>query len=72
MAFPRVYELKRCLDDIAEFYARVHAAGAAPLSAGGDHCITLPIFRAIATERPLGRDQIDAHTDTWDEFLGSR
>ena len=72
MAFPRVYELKRCLDDIAEFYARVHAAGAAPLSAGGDHCITLPIFRAIATERPLGMVHIDAHTDTWDEFLGSR
>ena len=72
VAFQRIYELEACLDDIAEFYGRVHAAGAAPLSAGGDHTITLPIFRAIAAERPLGMVHIDAHTDTWDEFLGSK
>ncbi len=73
VAFSRIYELESCLDDIAEFYTRVHAAGAAPLSAGGDHAITLPIFRAIADkERPLGMVHIDAHTDTWDEFLGSK
>ncbi len=73
VAFSRIYELESCLDDIAEFYSRVHAAGAAPLSAGGDHAITLPIFRAIADkERPLGMVHIDAHTDTWDEFLGSK
>jgi guanidinopropionase len=72
VAFSRIYELEACLDDIAEFYGRVHAAGAAPLSAGGDHAITLPIFRAIAAEQPLGMVHIDAHTDTWDEFLGSK
>ncbi len=43
-----------------------------PLSAGGDHAITLPIYRAIAAERPVGMVHIDAHTDTWDEFLGSK
>ena len=72
VAFSRIYEIERCLDDIADFYARVHQAGAAPLSAGGDHAITLPIFRAIAADRPIGMVHIDAHTDTWDEFLGSR
>ena len=72
VAFSRIYELESCLDDIVDFYRRVHAAGAVPLSAGGDHAITLPIFRAIAAERPLGMVHIDAHTDTWDEFLGSR
>ncbi len=73
VAFSRIYELEVCLDDIAEFYARVHAAGAAPLTAGGDHAITLPIFRAIADKgQPLGMVHIDAHTDTWDEFLGSK
>ncbi|MHA1601282.1 MAG: agmatinase [Alphaproteobacteria bacterium] len=72
VAFPRVYELERSLDDIAEFYERVHAAGAVPLSAGGDHTITLPIFRAIAAERPIGMVHIDAHTDTWDQFAGSK
>ncbi len=72
VTFPRVYELESCLDDIAQFYRLVHAAGAVPLSAGGDHAITLPIFRAIASERPVGMVHIDAHTDTWDEFLGSK
>ncbi len=72
VAFQRIYELEACMDDIGDFYRRVHAAGAVPLSAGGDHAITLPIFRAIAAERPLGMVHIDAHTDTWDEFLGSR
>jgi guanidinopropionase len=73
VAFSRVYELEACLDDIADFYSRVHGAGAAPLSAGGDHAISLPIFRAIADKRhPLGMVHIDAHTDTWDEFLGSK
>ena len=40
--------------------------------AGGDHSITLPIFRAIAAGQPIGMVHIDAHTDTWDEFLGSK
>jgi guanidinopropionase len=70
--FPRIYDLKGTLDDIADFYRGLHAAGVAPLSAGGDHSITLPIFQAIAAERPLGMVHIDAHTDTWDEFLGSK
>jgi guanidinopropionase len=70
--FPRVYDLEGSIEDIATFYAPVHAAGAAPLSAGGDHSITLPIFRAIAADRPIGMVHIDAHTDTWDEFLGSK
>jgi len=70
--FTHAFHLEAALDDIAAFYRRVHAAGAAPLSAGGDHSITLPIFQAIAAERPLGMIHIDAHTDTWDEFLGSK
>ena len=70
--FPRIYDVEATLEDIALFYERVHAAGVAPLSAGGDHSITLPIYRAIAAERPVGMVHIDAHTDTWDEFLGSK
>ncbi len=69
---PRIYDLEGSLEDIADFYRVVHSAGTAPLSAGGDHSITLPIYRAIAAERPVGMVHIDAHTDTWDEFLGSK
>jgi len=69
---PRLYDVEATVDDIATFYRRIHKAGAVPLSAGGDHSITLPIFRAIAARRPVGMVHVDAHTDTWDEFLGSK
>lgn len=69
--FPRIYDLEGSMEDIATFYRVVHGAGVVPLSAGGDHSITFPIFQAIAAERPVGMVHIDAHTDTWDEFLGS-
>jgi len=32
----------------------------------------LPIFRAIRRDTPFGMVHIDAHTDTWDEFQGSK
>ena len=50
--------------------ARLHGAGAAPLSAGGDHLVTLPILRAIAGERPVGVIHFDAHSDTSDSYFG--
>ena len=70
--FPRAFDLERSHADITRFFDTVHAAHVAPLSAGGDHSITLPIFRAIARKRPVGMVHIDAHTDTCDEELGSR
>jgi guanidinopropionase len=70
--FPRLFDIAATMDDIAEFYALVHAAGAVPLSAGGDHAITYPIMRAICADRPVGLVHIDAHYDTWDEYLGSK
>ena len=70
--FERAYDIEAALEEIQAFYAPLHAAGVVPISAGGDHTITLPIFRAIAAERPLGMVHIDAHTDTWDEFQGSK
>lgn len=70
--FSRIYDRDAVLSDIEAFYARIHAAGARPLTAGGDHSITFPIFRAIARHRPVGMVHIDAHTDTWGEWGGSR
>ena len=63
-------DLMDTLDRIEKFYAKVHAAGALPLSAGGDHLITLPIFRAIAKHRPVGMVHFDAHSDTNDRYFG--
>ena len=70
--FTHLFQIENAIEDIEAFYQRIHAAGAAPLSAGGDHSITYPIFRAIAKHRPVGMVHIDAHTDTWDEFLGTK
>jgi len=47
-------DLADAMKRIEAFYTRLHDAGAAPLSAGGDHLVTLPILRAIARERPVG------------------
>jgi guanidinopropionase len=58
--------------EIRDFFERVHAVGALPLSAGGDHSVTYPILEAIARERPVGVVHIDAHTDTWGELQGSK
>lgn len=68
----RVFEVDMVMDDITAYYERLHAAGAVPLTAGGDHSITFPIFRAIAADRPVGMIHVDAHCDTWDEFLGCK
>jgi len=70
--FSNLYHLDEALKNIEAFFCKLHAAGVIPLSAGGDHSITYPIFKAIAAERPIGLIHIDAHTDTWDEFLSSR
>ena len=58
---------------VAEVPARIEAhlggildAGAAPITLGGDHFITLPILRAVAARRgPVALIQFDAHSDTW-------
>jgi guanidinopropionase len=64
-------ELHESLDRITAFFAEVKAAGAIPLTAGGDHLISLPILRGIAPDRPLGMIHFDAHSDTYDSFFGT-
>jgi guanidinopropionase len=64
------------LDDsinrITTFFQTLHRADVVPVSAGGDHTVTLPILRGIAGGAPLGCVHFDAHGDTLDELLGSR
>lgn len=70
--FGSVYDLARVGDDITAFYRRLRGAGVMPLSAGGDHSVTYPILRGVVSGEPVGLIHIDAHTDTWDEFMGSK
>ncbi|MFV1980167.1 MAG: agmatinase [Rhodothermia bacterium] len=69
--FTRVFEPESAHEDIERFFSRFRSANIIPLGVGGDHSITLPILRALATDAPVGLIHIDAHTDTWGEFMGS-
>jgi guanidinopropionase len=70
--FKQIFDIVASHADITSFYERLHKSGIVPLSAGGDHSITLPIMRAIAAEHPVGLVHIDAHTDCCDEEMNSR
>jgi agmatinase len=51
---------------ITAHVAEILDAGAACITLGGDHAITLPILRAHAAKfGPVALIQCDAHTDTW-------
>lgn len=60
------------MTDIEKRIHEIRSAGALPLSAGGDHSITFPILKVLGADAPVGLIHIDAHTDTWDDFHGSK
>lgn len=66
------YEIEGALAEIHAFVQTVVDAGVVPVSVGGDHSIALPILRAVASRGPVGMIHIDAHSDTGDDYLGSR
>ena len=70
--FSQVYDAEASMAEIEAFFTDIVQAGAAPLTAGGDHSITYPILKALCAGRPLHVVHIDAHTDTWDSFQGSK
>ncbi|MFT5260682.1 MAG: guanidinopropionase [Saprospiraceae bacterium] len=68
----RPFNLESSHDEIQAFYEEVAQNNVIPLTAGGDHSITLPIFRAIAKDGPIGMVHFDAHCDTGDDYMGSK
>ncbi|MCX7346278.1 MAG: agmatinase [Alphaproteobacteria bacterium] len=65
-------DLGRSISMIEAFFAQIHAAGATPLSIGGDHTVPLPILRALAKDQPVGIFHIDSHADTLDTLADTR
>jgi len=65
---------------IEDTYTRITAglksvldAKTIPICVGGDHSILLPILRAIhAVHGPVALIQLDAHSDTWDQYWGMK
>ena len=70
--FENIYNLDEAIEDIERFYRRLAEAGVTPLAAGGDHSVTYPILKVLGEKEPLGLVHIDAHTDTWGPFMGSK
>ncbi len=66
------FTLEGSHNEIEGFYQKVVDKNITPISAGGDHSITLPIFRALAKNGPVGMIHFDAHCDTGDDYLGSK
>jgi agmatinase len=66
------YMLEQGHAEIEAWISAIVAAGAAPLSVGGDHSISHPILRAVGRDRPVGLVHIDAHSDTGGPFDGVR
>ncbi|RED54379.1 agmatinase [Aestuariispira insulae] len=63
-------EIMDTIERVENFYKSVKASGITPLTAGGDHLISLPVMRGIYDGTPLGMVHFDAHTDTWDRYFG--
>ena len=78
--FPRANDNEDCIERITEFYKDIDAAGARPVSIGGDHSITGGIVQALGggnltKGEPICFLHLDAHTDVFtkvDHFLGAK
>ncbi|MEL6336001.1 MAG: arginase family protein [Pseudomonadota bacterium] len=77
---PEANDNERCIERITEHFRQIDAAGARPVSIGGDHSITGGVLQALGGGRlsggePVALLHLDAHTDVYtglDHFLGAR
>ena len=67
---PNPADLMDSLHRVDKFYSRMKSDNITPLTAGGDHLISLPILRGLAKNEQLGMIHFDAHTDLFDEYFG--
>ncbi|MBM3573762.1 MAG: agmatinase [Alphaproteobacteria bacterium] len=69
--FSAILDIASAHREITAFFQLLNRSGVMLLAIGGDHSISLPILRALAST-PVALIHIDAHTDTWDSFQGSK
>ena len=56
-------DVKDTMTRVTDFYDRLVSLGIVPMTAGGDHLLSLPVLRALAKGGPLGMIHFDSHTD---------
>jgi len=69
---PNPADIQDSMERITAFYDRVKEAGILPLTAGGDHLLSLPVLRALARDRPVGMVHFDSHTDLFRSYFGGQ
>ena len=57
------------LKRITDFYTEIKKRGIVPMTAGGDHLVSLPVLRGLASKSPLSMIHFDAHTDLFDSYF---
>ena len=67
---PNPADIEDSMRRVTEFYDGVLAAGVAPLTAGGDHLVSLPVLRSVARDAPVGMVHFDSHTDLFHSYFG--
>lgn len=67
---PNPIDLTDSLSRIEKFYKNLRSKKITPMTAGGDHLVSLPVLRGIATENPLAMIHFDSHTDLFDSYFG--
>lgn len=66
---PNPVDVTDGMERITTFYRKIKAAGIIPMTAGGDHLLSLPVLRALADDQPVGLIQFDSHTDLFDSYF---
>jgi guanidinopropionase len=67
-------DVQDTLKRVTAFYDDLVASGITPMTAGGDHLVSLPVLRSLAKAVPdgktLGMIHFDSHTDLYNDYFG--
>jgi guanidinopropionase len=67
-------DVQDTLRRVTAFYDLMVASGITPMTAGGDHLVSLPVLRALAKAVPAGKTlgmiHFDSHTDLYNDYFG--
>ena len=63
-------DVQDTLGRVQRFYDRVRERDIRPMTAGGDHLISLPVLRGLVAGEPVGMIHFDAHTDLFEGYFG--
>ncbi|AUQ72929.1 agmatinase [Phaeobacter piscinae] len=67
---PNPVDIIDCMERISAFYADLKSRDIFALTVGGDHLVSLPVLRGLASDAPVGLIQFDSHTDLFDSYFG--